>query len=80
MATAFPLPPTLPPPCLPPSSPPPSGLAMPGQGQVVCDGGVVWDMGWSVGEGSTLEPKAHVDEVGVLSKVTTLLQPYLYLI
>ena len=44
---------------------------MPGQGQVVLDGGVVGDMGWSVGEGSTLEPQAHVEEVVILSKVTT---------
>ena len=46
-------------------------LTIPGQGQVVRDGGVVGDMGWSVGEGSTLEPQAHVEEVGVLSIVTT---------
>ena len=70
MATAFPPPPTLPSPAyLPPVLL--LLLAMPGQGQVVRDGGVVGDMGWSVGEGSTLEPQAHVEEVGVLSIVTT---------
>ena len=32
---------------------------------------VVGDMGWSVSDGSILEPQAHVEEVVVLSKVTT---------